>query len=125
MKAAEVVIPSLHKQDINFTGEILQGHYDNPIHVMKTIIREELVLRAFIGNLSSKLSLDEGKKLLSELEDRVSGKGMLYLRFDKQEAYLGNLKLGQVDPIHVKMRLQGKTLKSDEFHRMFSLSTEG
>ena len=122
MKAVREAIPSLYEQNIIFTKDVLQGHYDNPILVMKTVIREEPVIRAFIENLSNKLGSDDRKKLLSELEDCISDKRMLYLRFDKQEAYLGNLKLGQADPIHVKMRLQGKALEQYEVYRILGLS---
>jgi RNA binding exosome subunit len=46
---------------------------------------------------------------------------MLYLRFDKQEAYLGNLKMGQSDSIHVKIKLQGRALDVDEMGQLLGL----
>ena len=36
-------------------------------------------------------------------------KGNMYLRFDKQSAFLGTLKLTQNDPIHLKIHFKNKT----------------
>jgi RNA binding exosome subunit len=33
----------------------------------------------------------------------------MYLRFDKQSAFLGSLKLTQNDPIHLKIHFKNKT----------------
>ena len=122
MKAVKEVIPSLYEQDIVFTTETLQGYYTNPIIMVKTIIRKNPIITAFIENLSTKLGVDDKGKLLLKLENHLNGKGPLYLRFDKQEAYLGNLKLGQSDPIHVKIRFQKKLAELEDVHRMFGLS---
>ena len=36
-------------------------------------------------------------------------KGNLYLRFDKQSAYLGNIKFTQNDPVHFKIHFKNKS----------------
>lgn len=124
MKAVREVLPSLYEPDITFKEDVLQGHYDNPIHILKANISDEQVIRAFMENISNKLGFDDRKKLYSELVGRISDKKTIYLRFDKQEAYLGNLKLGQQDPIHVKIRLHGTTLERDDIYPLLGLQAQ-
>ena len=74
--------------------------------------------------MSNKIGLLDREKLSSELEGHISDNKTIYLRFDKQEAYLGNMKLGQQDPIHVKIRLQGRTLESGDIYSLLGLTAE-
>jgi RNA binding exosome subunit len=46
------------------------------------------------------------KRVLNRLEDKMDDYGNLYLRFDKQRAYLGDLKVVEHgDSIHVKIKI--------------------
>jgi RNA binding exosome subunit len=46
--------------------------------------------------------------LNSELKLHLE-KGNLYLRFDKQQAFLGVLRFSSVDPIHFRVHFKDKT----------------
>ena len=120
IKAVREIFPFIFEQGIIFTKDTMEGHYDNPIILMKTIVRNPIT-KTLIHNLSKQLELDDKKKLLAEIENHINGKKILYLRFDKQEAYLGNLKIGQSDPVHVKIKLQGKSLDTDEVNQLLGL----
>ena len=46
------------------------------------------------------------KRILNRLEDKMDDYGNLYLRFDKQRAYLGDLKVVEHgDSIHLKIKI--------------------
>ena len=46
------------------------------------------------------------KRILNRLEDKIDENGNLYLRFDKQRAYLGDLKVvDHGDSIHLKIKI--------------------
>jgi RNA binding exosome subunit len=62
------------------------------------------VLDKFAADLSS---LDKAQ-LNEELRLRIE-KHNLYLRLDKQNAFLGKIKLGSVDPIHFKFHFKNKS----------------
>jgi RNA binding exosome subunit len=123
MKAIREVLPGTQDVAVIVDEEVLQGYYDNPIRIIKADISDERVIRVFLENMSNRLELDDKKRLYSELEDHISDKKTLYLRFDKQEAYLGNMKLGQQDPIHVKIKLQGRTLERADIYTLLGLQT--
>jgi hypothetical protein len=108
MTAVKNIIPSHLEDDITFTKDVLQGHHDNSIILFKAIVRKEPLMKDLIGYFFSKLEADDKKTLLSDVESRVDEKGNLYLRLDKQEAFQGNIRLGQTDPIHIRIRLHKK-----------------
>ena len=46
------------------------------------------------------------KRILNRLEDKMDDSGNLYLRFDKQRAYSGDLKVvDHGDSIHLKIKI--------------------
>jgi len=83
----------------------LEGHYGNPITLLTLKVRSKPQIKRILANIFSGLSARDRGKLLAELENRIDGEGNLYLRFDKQEACLGRLKLGASDPIRVRIKL--------------------
>lgn len=76
------------------------GHHHNPIILLKTKIEDKNVLREFIEHFSKILGEDEKRKISED------NRGAVYLRLDKQEAFLGYISWGQADPIRIKIKLQ-------------------
>jgi len=107
MYAVKELIPTIYEHEILFSKTILLGYYNNPILLLKSVIRKDPLIEAFIENLFNKLKADGKKVLRSEIDQRVNDKNIMYLRFDKQEAFNGSLKFGQSDSIHIKIRLKG------------------
>ena len=87
----------------------LKGHYGNPIKLLEIKISGEDVTKSFFDYLFSKLSSTDKENIIKEI-NFCNEKGSLYLRFDKQAAHCGNLKLCREDPIHVRIRFKQRNI---------------
>ena len=103
--ACRNVLPADYADEITFESRNLLGHYRNPITLLRARIKKKQVLKAFIENLTGSLSEVEKEYLASDVKRRIDDKGALYLRLDKQEAFQGQMKLGNIDPIRITIRL--------------------
>jgi len=110
VEAASNLLPKSELENINFRRNNLKGHYGNPIVFFVTKIAEKDVVKAVIDIFSSNLSALDKETLLREINLHLE-KGSLYLRFDKQAAYLKNFKLGAVDPIRIRIRFKKNRLE--------------
>lgn len=84
------------------------GHYGNPIVLLETKITDRPVLPSIIEKIASALSPLDKDQLSQEIKMHVE-KHTLYLRFDKQNAFLGELKLTSNDPIRLKIHFKNRT----------------
>ena len=100
----------------------LTGHYRNPIVTLRAFIREKAKEIAFLKNILCRLEADDRAYLSSEFKDHMDSKGTFYLRLDKQEAFLGRIKLGFDDTIHIKVRLDLTPITLEELESI--LNTE-
>jgi RNA binding exosome subunit len=103
--ACRNVLPLDYVDEITFESRNLLGHYNNPITLLRARIKQRRVLEAFIENLVGNLSEVDKEYLASDVKRRIDDKGTLYLRLDKQEAFLGQMKLGNIDPIRITIKL--------------------
>jgi RNA binding exosome subunit len=71
------------------TREVTEGYHGNPIIILEVFIKEKRRSRDFF----SKLEGDEIKEIIATLGKRMDEDCNLYLRLDKQEAYMGKLKM--------------------------------
>jgi RNA binding exosome subunit len=83
----------------------LTGHHGNPITLLEARIKGRRTAQAFLGKLASSLRLIDKETLGSEIASHLE-KGNLYLRLDKQAAFLGEFKLGSTDSIHIRMHFR-------------------
>ena len=88
-----------------FRVQRLSGQYNDPILMMTMRIRRKAAAKMFRHVVRSLSALDR-QRLIDEAGDRVDGAGNLYLRLDKQSAYLGRAVLHEADPIRVKFRFR-------------------
>ena len=103
-KAMRSILPE-ESRDISFKRMPLTGYHGDSIIVLTGKIRKKeatMVLRRAVQELSS---LDQ-QRLLDESDDRLDGGGNLYLRFDKQRAFMGKTGLQETDPVRMKFRLR-------------------
>ncbi len=105
LEAVRRILPTQYLDLIAFKRADLRGHYGNPIIVFEARIKEEEVMGALVENFSSKLGELEKGKLLREFDLHV-GDGSLYLRLDKQAAFMGELRLCAADPIRIRIRFR-------------------
>ena len=99
--AARNLLPYDLQGKLRLLRETLKGHHGNVIVVLKSELAKELA-RGLANHLAHKLSESDKQKISMDFKSYVEG-GSLYLRLDKQEAYRGNLVLGEEDAIRVRV----------------------
>ena len=109
LEAARAVLPPEAREKVVFKTKELKGHHGNPIRLLKARVRDRELARAIFEHVVSGLPEDDKAELLSGLRRRLS-KGALYIRLDKQRAFLGQLRLCTSDPIRLKVRFSSSRL---------------
>lgn len=107
-EAVKTLFPNSH-----FQTDITEGYFKNPVLILHDKITRKREIKEFVKILDQ--IDDAGKKrLLNELENKIDHKGNLFLRFDKQKAYLGDLKIIEHgDAIHVKLNIAAYPAKKE------------
>ena len=91
---------------VGISRQNLKGHHGNPIVTLMMKIRGTDLMQSFAQRLASRLS-DGDKRFLSvEFRKHIDTDGNLYIRLDKQAAFLGRLSLKQEDPIRIRMKVE-------------------
>jgi RNA binding exosome subunit len=88
----------------------LTGHYGNPIVLFQTRIKEKGAVHEVFLKLSSRLSMMDKELLGSEIRRHLE-KGNLYLRLDKQSAFMNEIRLCETDPIHFKVHFNKSNME--------------
>jgi len=90
---------------VAFKKTNLTGHHGNPIILFETRIKEKNAAQTVFERLSLGLSTLDKELLNSEIKQHLD-KGNLYVRLDKQSAYLNGLKLSSADSIHFRIHFK-------------------
>ena len=98
------ILPERLRGLVNCSRKRLKGHYGNPITVYRLTIED--VAEEFLHSLIGRMSWDDKVSLRANLDIHIGRHKILYLRFNKQEAYLGHLRIGHRDPICVRIKLK-------------------
>ena len=69
--------------EVEFSREKLEGHYGNPITLVKAKIYSKSQARKILQNIFSRLNKTDKDRLLDEVEDRVDENGNFHFRLDK------------------------------------------
>ena len=101
LNAVYNILPKESTDKVVFKKINLKGHYGNPIILLETRIKKRDYVKAVFEKLASGLSSLDKELLNSEISQHLN-RGNLYIRLDKQSAYLNELKLCPTDPIHFK-----------------------
>jgi RNA binding exosome subunit len=97
------VLPSNLQGNVPLKKTNLMGHHGNPITLFEVKVKDKNHIKAFLEHLASRLSSLDKEVLGREIDRHIDGSS-LYLRLDKQSAYLNEVKLGTIDPIHFRLR---------------------
>ena len=89
----------------NYTETNLEGYFGDPIITLHFQIKHRRSATELFDNILENLSSLDYVSLLDELPQRIDETKNLYLRLDKQKAYLGKIALERHDPIRVKVSL--------------------
>lgn len=85
---------------------INEDHFGNNIILLSEKISKKRYIRDITTFLNENLSDNDKLIIKDELSRRMDDKGNLFLRFDKQEAYMGNLKLTYAgDAVHMRIKI--------------------
>lgn len=84
-----------------------EGHYGNPITIFSTQLTRKHDTLAFADFVHKNMASEDIKTLRDEMPDRLDDDQVFHLRFDKQEAYLGHVKLvSSSDAISAKVKIE-------------------
>jgi RNA-binding protein len=84
-----------------------EGHYGNPITIYSIQLTRKHDTMAFADFVHKNMTSDDIKTLRDEMPERLDDDQVFHLRFDKQEAYLGNVKLvSSSDAITAKVKIE-------------------
>jgi RNA-binding protein len=112
-KAVQNLLPAELAQTLVFEKTNCTGHHGNPIILFTTKLEDKKLLPKMVEKIGAGLSVLDKEELQRDLKLHVE-KGNLYLRFDKQSAFLGAIRFSQNDPIHLKIHFKNKTAQQIE-----------
>jgi len=103
-KAMFNLIPSEIWKKVNVKEIPLEGHYRNPITIIRVDLKDRERAQKAVEYIFSKLDEIDKRTIIGSLDLRMDSSSNLYLRFDKQQAYLGNIRLLHGDDV-VKVKI--------------------
>ncbi|MFH0748655.1 MAG: RNA-binding domain-containing protein [Candidatus Bathyarchaeota archaeon] len=118
LQAVTNIFPEDHSKDIDYEKSFLLGYHKNPIIMVKTSIEDKLSASSFLRRVLTELEPDDKILLSAGIRSQIDSRQNFYLRLDKQEAFLGRLKLCTIDPIHIKARLKALQIPLEELESL-------
>jgi RNA-binding protein len=106
--AVQNLLPDELGQTLVFEKTNCTGHHGNPIILFTSKLTDKNLLLASLEKFGKELGALDKEELDRDIKLHLE-KGNLYLRFDKQSAFLGKLNFSQNDPIHLKIHFKNKT----------------
>jgi len=104
IKAVSNLFPS-NLEFPNYVESNLDGYFGDPITSLYFLIKNREPANELFNHLISNLSSLDYVMLMNELPQRMDETKNLYLRFDKQKAYLRKISLERHDSIRFKISL--------------------
>ncbi|OPY23951.1 MAG: hypothetical protein A4E23_00414 [Methanomethylovorans sp. PtaU1.Bin073] len=84
-----------------------EGHYGNPITIFSAQLTRKRDTMSFAEFVHSNMTPEDIETLRDEMPDRLDDDQVFHLRFDKQEAYMGRVKLvSSSDAITAKVKIE-------------------
>ena len=104
-KAMKNLLPE-ENRDLWLNRKTLKGYHGDPITIVTGKIRTKKGATGVLRRVMQELSSLDQQRLLDELEERLDDGGNLYIRLDKQNAYLVKVRLLETDPVKMKFRFR-------------------
>jgi RNA binding exosome subunit len=105
--AVRNLLPAELAQNFVFQKTSLTGHHGNPITLFTAKLSDKKTLPVALEKIGAGLSSLDKEELCRDLKLHLE-KRNLYLRFDKQSAFLGATRFSQNDPVHFKIHFKNK-----------------
>jgi RNA-binding protein len=106
--AVKNLFPEALSEGLVFEKTNLSGHHQNPIIMFTAKLTDKKLLPTALEKIGAGLSALDKEQLNQEITLHLE-RGNLFLRFDKQAAFLGTHKFTQNDPIHLKVHFKDRT----------------
>ena len=107
-EAVQTLFPNSHPQT-----DTTEGYFKNPVLILHDKITKNREIKELV-NVLKQIDDTSKKQLFNELENKMDERRNLFLRFDKQRAYLGDLKIIEHgDAIHVKINVAAYPAKKE------------
>jgi RNA-binding protein len=106
--AVRNTLPEALVENLVFSKLSLTGHHGNPIVLLEAKLKDKALLPLALEKIVAALNSLDKEQLCLDMKQHIE-KHNLYLRFDKQSAFLGAIKLVKDDPIHFKIHFKNKT----------------
>ena len=106
--AVRNLLPIELSETLVFEKQGCTGHHGNPIILFTSKLTDKKLLPKGLEKIGKELGALDKEELNRDIKLHLE-KGNMYLRFDKQSAFLRTLKLTQNDPIHLKIHFKNKT----------------
>ncbi len=107
LKAVQNVVGSEAAEKLSMTSENLKGYYGDPVTLLRIFLLEKEVCEKVFSRILSSLSEAEREELWRERSKKGKHGGKLFVRLDKQEAFLGKLRQSDKDPIRIVIEIRG------------------
>lgn len=107
MKAVENLVGSEAMEHMALSSSSLTGHYGDPISLIRLTLLEGAVAKQVFRSILERLSPQEKEEIWSERAEKGRHGGKIYLRLDKQAAYLGAARISDKDPIRIQVDIRG------------------
>jgi len=114
IKAVENVLGPEAARRMSMTTETLEGHYGDPITLVRIFLTDKKLSEEVFMRILSSLSPSERAELWHERSKKGKHGGKLYIRLDKQSAFLGRIQVSDKDPIRIVALIRGNV---DVFER--------
>jgi RNA binding exosome subunit len=102
--ALRFILPESLKGREIFTRKYMQGHHGNPIVTFEAKLTKHLEVEQFTDHFTKQLPKNMKLLIERDLEVHSDDEGNLYMRLDKQQAFRGEVELGDEDPIRVRLK---------------------
>ena len=115
LDAIATFIPEeIDEDDIIFDIDETKGFFGNPIKVVNVEIKRSKAVRTFLDYFKELLSEDDKRYIIENLDEKVDDEGTLYVRFNKQKAYLGDVEIDEgPDVIQVRIKVKAFPMRKE------------
>ncbi|MGD2072626.1 MAG: RNA-binding domain-containing protein [Candidatus Thorarchaeota archaeon] len=99
------LFPPNLRENIELELDRTTSYCDAPIIILTATTNDEDVGEKTLHHILNQLPTDDKKELAYSLNQRINEKCDLFLRIDKQDVFLGNIRLAKKpDLVHVEVR---------------------
>ena len=107
------LLPEGLRGKVRFKIYAVRGHYGNPISVVMVEVNKARYAMEILSYLISRMRVEDREYLVKTMRDRVDDEGNVHFRLDKQEAYMGNVRVCEgSDVVKVKVHISPEALIS-------------